>query len=275
MTGSILVIGGSGLIGETIIGLLECSGNNVTRATRTPLFGSHCFDIEFNEQEVYGAAVIFSFDFTSLKLPAADNVNVVFLHRVLERLQRAKIGKVIYISTMTAFDSTISNYGRIKLECEKTASKFRCKTLRVGLPDTLPVKGLLSSIDRLSTLIPLYAVGFSGLKGGQTTTSMSLLARAIELIIRDWECYIETVYSVVDSDLVQFNLLLSRITGKPILALPWKPLFLLLRLAETLGIRAIPFRSDSLLGLANSPTEVTNRLHISGQLPHCIKQKNN
>ena len=171
-----------------------------------------------------------------------------------ERLMRAarKSGgaRVIFISTISAFEGARSAYGKSKLEAEAIVRAYGGLVLRLGLvygPGARGLFGALSALAARSPVIPLIRGG----SGVQFLLDEVSLSEAVRRAVRgDFvdEHRPLTLAHPEPKRLVDLIRTLAFIhSRKPLLiGIPWRMPYLALRAIEWCGIR-LPFRSDSLV----------------------------
>ena len=171
-----------------------------------------------------------------------------------ERLLRAADSsgrvRVIFISTVSAFDGARSAYGKSKLEAESIVRAHSGLVLRLGLVYGSGARGLfgaLSALTAWSPVIPLIQGG-SGVQFLLDEVSPSdAVLRAVrgDFVDKHRPLTLAHPESKRISDVIRA--LAAGRGRKPLLIrIPWRLPYLVSRLTEWCGIR-LPFRSDSLV----------------------------
>lgn len=186
-------------------------------------------------------------------------VNVYGTAALLRLAKRQGIRRVIFVSSMSAYDGTTQLYGRAKLECESIAASLGQGIVRLGLVYGPGWGGMAGSLRRMARLpiTPLLA-GESyqyTVYEEDAATAMVRLASVPEIPL--------VPLGIAHPEPVKFGRLvraIGRTDGQVphLLPLPWQVAYVMLRATEVVGAR-MPFRADSLLGLARPAPEVPNQ----------------
>jgi nucleoside-diphosphate-sugar epimerase len=255
------VTGSNGYVGSCIKSYFAGHGWEVFELTRRPKpkTRSALFQLgdDISPQLLSGitALVHCAYDFKPLRWPEIRAVNVEGSRKILEAARMAGISKIVYISSISAFDGCRSLYGKAKLEIEKIAVDNGALVIRPGLvygsgpggmfgklaaqvrqSSVIPMIGNGSQIqflvhnEDLCSFIERYASSAAGLPDG----AARVLTAAHE---KPWP----------------FKGLLLQIARamhkKPVfIPLPWRLVWSGLKSAELCGLR-LNFRSDSLVSL--------------------------
>ena len=180
--------------------------------------------------------------------------NVRGTERLLAAAQAAGIRKIVVISTMSAFDGSVSIYGRAKLVLEKASLHAGALVLRPGLIYGQGAGGMFGSLvaqvqrARVLPLIGggaqrLYLIHEQDLAGFIARFCAGEIAPPLQPLTaahaQPW-----TFREILET--------IARGLGRKItfFPLPWRPVWAALRCAEACGLR-LNFRSDSLVSLMN------------------------
>jgi nucleoside-diphosphate-sugar epimerase len=184
------------------------------------------------------------------------SVNVRGTDALLRLADRARLRRVIFVSSMSAYEGTGQIYGSAKLECERIASSLGHAVARLGLVYGPGWGGMAGSLRKMTRLpvIPLLAGNSHQFLVHQDDAAAAIVKLASASQIPD------TPIGIAAPDPVNFSALLQTIAKSdghaPHFApMPWQPVYLALRGAEAVGLR-MPFRADSLLGLARPADHV-------------------
>src|SRR5207245_9025857 len=107
--------------------------------TRNPPSGSSAIRFRLGEDvaasELKGAKALIhcAYDFKQVPWPAIHAVNVAGSEKLLRAAREAKVERIVYISSISAFEGCRSLYGKAKLEIEKTAHALGATVVRPGL----------------------------------------------------------------------------------------------------------------------------------------------
>lgn len=192
-------------------------------------------------------------DFRWTEWSDIERVNVRGAVRLFEAARAAGARRLIFMSTLSAFPGCRSSYGRAKLEIEAAVIRLGGVVVRPGLVwggITGGMVGNLRAAIMRSRIIPLI---------GRSQSIFYLvhiddLCRFVEEIARHERIDSSPgpVIAAAETGLTFVDILrtLARSVERRVLfvRIPWRGVWLALRLAERLGFRPA-FRSDSVLGL--------------------------
>lgn len=173
--------------------------------------------------------------------------------RLFEAAANEGVRKLIFISSISAFESCQSMYGQAKLEVEKAVFKLGGVIVRPGLVyGDCPggITGALSSVAARFPVIPI--VGRSKLMYLCHEEDLTrLIATLIDLKARPWLRPI----TCTNPEPITFGEIVKRFArakGREVtlVPVPWKLVWGMLRSLEALGLPT-GFKSDSLVGLMN------------------------
>jgi nucleoside-diphosphate-sugar epimerase len=185
-------------------------------------------------------------------------VNVEGSRRLLEHARICGVKRTIVLSSMSAFEGTQQLYGRSKLAIEEIAATNRAISVRPGIvygPNAGGMAGALTALTRLP-VVPLVAS-----RSHQFTLHEDDFAAAISALLKTDSEFTDPI-GLANPVPVTFRELiagLARLNGRSCRTVPldWRFVLIGLRACETLGIQ-LPFRADSLVGLANPASTVPN-----------------
>lgn len=183
-------------------------------------------------------------------LVEARRTNEAGTIRILETAHRLRVGRFVFISSLSAHPQARSYYGQSKLRLESFLDLSRDLAIRPGLVLSND-GGLFSRIAhsiRRSPVIPLFGGGRQPVQTVHIDDCCSAIARAIDL-----RGGLTGILSVAEPDPITFRHLLSltadRLGRNPrFLSIPIPPALAALRFAESFGLH-LPASSDNLLGL--------------------------
>ncbi len=195
-----------------------------------------------------------AYDFAPRAWPEIEATNVEGTRRLFAAAKEAGVPRAVLISTMSAFSEAKSLYGRAKLAMEKIAAAQGALILRPGLVYGDRAGGMYGSLVaqvRKSGVIPLIGGGTQVL---YLVHEQDLSELARRFCAREFPAPPEPVTAAHEQPWTFREILeeiARRLGRKPkLIGVPWKLVWLVLKTAETLGLR-LGFRSDSLISLVN------------------------
>lgn len=208
----------------------------------------------FFREEKVDALVHCAYDFGLTSWRDIFEHNVKGSVRLLETAREEGVGKVVFISTMSAFEGCRSLYGRAKLEVEKEALRLGAFVVRPGLvygerPGAM--SGALMKAVELSPVVPLVGGGGQVLYPAHEDDVAELVHRILSGGVRG----VRGPLIAASERGVTLRELLAALAARRrkkvwLVPVPWRLHWALLKSAEALGLRP-RFRSDSVLSLVN------------------------
>lgn len=264
------VSGASGYLGSRICTTLESMGWSVLRLVRNPdpLDGR---ERRFVLGDPVGADTLASADLLihtaydmSLTRPAdIRRINVEGSRLLLAAAHDAGVRKIIVLSSMSAFTGTSQLYGRAKLAIEKVTAGFGGCSIRPGLVYGDRPGGMVGALRKITRLpiVPLPAGG-----AHQYPLREDDLLRAIAALAAVDDLPLGPI-GIAPASPVKFRDLLCYFAAQEgrkcrFVPVPWQMVYWGLRAAELARI-PVPFRADSLLGLARSAPSVEGQAELS------------
>jgi nucleoside-diphosphate-sugar epimerase len=258
------ITGSNGYVGNCAKDYFGACGWEIFELTRRPRPNSRSVPFQLGEKlspqllSGIGALVHCAYDFKPLKWNEIFEINVEGSRKVLEAAREANIPKVIYISSISAFDGCRSLYGRAKLEIEKIALDCGALVIRPGLVYGNGPGGMFGKLAaqiKNSSTIPMIGDGSQI----QYLVHNEDLCRFIERYARGTTDISHRILTAAHGQPWPFKKLLLEIAKildkKPkFIPLPWRLVWLGLKSAEIAGL-PLNFRSDSLISLMHpNPT---------------------
>jgi nucleoside-diphosphate-sugar epimerase len=254
------ITGSNGYVGGCVKNHFVARGWEILELTRSPKAGSRAVKFQLGAEispaafENVGALVHCAYDFQPLRWDEIVAVNVEGSRKILKAARAAKIPKIIFVSSISAFDGCRSLYGKAKLEIEKIALENGALAIRPGLVYGNASGGMFGKLTAQvgkSSAIPLIGDG----------SQIQFLVHHEDLcaFIENYAAgKIETAPQILTAANEQpwaFKKLLLEIARtlnkKPkFIPLPWRLVWLGLKSAEVCGLK-LNFRSDSLVSLMN------------------------
>jgi nucleoside-diphosphate-sugar epimerase len=258
----VAVTGAGGYLGSRICLTLESEGWHVIRLVRSPAQDHDqalLYDLatpvtaQVREALRSANALIHAAYDLALTSPADIwQVNVEGTRRLLEAAKEEGVGRIIALSSMSAFAGTSQLYGRAKLDIEAIAIESGGCAVRPGLVYGEQAGGMAGAMRKLTTLpvVPVLAggAGVYTVREEDLMRVMALLASAATLK--------PGAISVAHLRQVTLTELLGTFAAQEhrrcrFVPVPWQLVYWLLRSCELTGLH-LPFRADSLLGLIHT-----------------------
>jgi nucleoside-diphosphate-sugar epimerase len=252
------ITGSNGYVGGCMKKRFAANGWEILELTRRPEPGSRAVQFQLgggiSPESLSGVAALVhcAYDFKPLRRAEIRAVNVDGSRKILEAARAAKIQKIIFISSISAFSGCRSLYGRAKLEAEEIALSHGALVIRPGLvygSGSGGMFGRLAAQARSSSLIPVIGDG----------SQIQFLVHNEDLCAFA-EKYADGKVQMPPGILIAAHaqpwpikeLLREMARGlgkKPkFIPLPWRLVWLGLKSAEVCGLN-MNFRSDSLVSL--------------------------
>jgi nucleoside-diphosphate-sugar epimerase len=260
------VTGASGYLGSQICRNLESDGWQVIRLARSPRGNgvrviSHDLATPISVQvrdALRSADTLIHTAYDLALTSAADiwRVNVDGTRRLLEAAKEAGVGRVIVLSSMSAFAGTSQLYGRAKLDIETITVEFGGCAVRPGLVHSEQAGGMAGAMRKL-TVFPIIPVITGG--NGVYAVSEEDLMKVIVLLASTTSLE-PGMISVAHPTRVTLIDLLRTVAAQQnrrcrFVPVPWQLVYWMLRGGELMSLR-LPFRADSLLGLIHTASSL-------------------
>ena len=254
------VTGANGYVGRIIVQHLRDAGKRVICLQRTTgdadvrawsLQGEPSTDMFADVDVLIHCAYVFG----SVGSAGIEKVNVHATLRWFDAAKAAGVRRIIFISSVSCYDDCKSLYGKAKLAVERRATEFDMVIVRPGLVYGPTPGGMVGSLTKILNLPgPLLPMVGAGRLATVLVHEHDLGQSMVQL------CGFNDVpagkpISAANDQLMSFVDImksLARARGKKVIfvPVPWRLLWLPLRIAESVGVRA-RLRSDSLVGLVN------------------------
>lgn len=257
------VTGANGYIGGVVTDCLRREGWKVLalvrpeRAARTSDESIVPFSLEGGVDperlKNVDALVHCAYDFRQLHWQDIHRVNVEGALRALDAASAAGIPKMIFVSSIAAFEGCHSLYGKAKLEIETRALKAGAGVIRPGLVYGKRAGGLFGTLQRIvarSSLVPL-------INHGEQTTCLAHeedVGHLISTLLRRSSLPARPISAGSEKRKTFRQLLeaIGEVNGKKLVfvPIPSKCMLLGLRMTEAAGLRP-GFTSDNLISFLN------------------------
>ncbi len=193
-----------------------------------------------------------AYDFTPRVWDEIHRVNVRGTDALFRSARAAGVKRIIYISSISAYENCRSLYGKAKLETEALARTHGAAVLRPGLIWGLPAAGVFGRLEHQVTnsrFLPLFGGGTQI----QYLTHETDLSRHISAWASGNLPILDEPITLAHEQPWTFRQLLEALAFSKkrrihFVLVPWRAVWLLLKSAEFAGC-PFNFRSDSLVSL--------------------------
>jgi len=252
------ITGSHGYVGGCLKNYFAARAREILELTRQPGPGARAVAFRLGAEipppalAGLNALVHCAYDFQPLRWEEIRAVNVDGTRKLFQAARAAGVGRIVCLSSISAYDGCRSLYGRAKLEIEKISLDSGALVIRPGLvygSEPAGMFGKLVAQIRKSSVLPVFGGGSQA----QFLVHHEDLAAFIEKFTAG---QIETAPRVLSAAHEQpwpFKQLLSEIArglDKQVkfISLPWRLIWAGLKTAEGCGLR-LNFRSDNLVSL--------------------------
>ena len=260
---SYAITGANGFVGSAIAGFLRNKKYEIFEIGRQPskdIQGKQCF-IPYSlgesiDEKKLGSISVFihcAYDFSLASWEDIQRININGSIKLLKDAHNAGIKKIIFVSTLCAFESCKSMYGKAKLAVEKEAAKLGAIIVRPNLVFGKDAGGSIGSLNRqisLSRFVPVIG----------SASQVHFLCHKDDLASLVWKLSIaekifdEPVIAVSEKGFLFKDILkiLASAERKKIciIPVPYWMAYSALRFLEIIKIN-IGLRSDSLVSMVN------------------------
>lgn len=256
------VTGARGYVGSHIVQKLEQAGHKVLRLGRDSRCDDRLFvlgePVEPSLLEGVDALIHCAYDLRLRKADQDHRINVVGSARLLHAATQAGVPRVIFISSVSAFEGCRSFYGQGKLAVEGLVRDIGGIIFRPGLVYGDSGRGMFGALSRMARL-PVLPV-FDGGRQPFALVHVDDLANAVAEAL-NWSLpFTDGPVVLAHPDRVTFLDILRMAAAhhghrlKTVSIPGWLGVFLL-RILEALHVNP-GFRSDGLVSLLNSNSEL-------------------
>lgn len=257
----VAVTGAGGLVGGALVRALERSGREVRRLGRSGDAARFVLGESVDESALTGAEALIhcAWDFSAVGREAVFGVNVEGSAALFRAARKAGVPRTVFVSSVSADPACTSNYGDAKRAAEAACSAEGGLSVRPGLVWSFPPAGLFGSLARLASALPVLPV-FDGGRQPFFTVHADDLADALVKSLA-WEPgELTAPPALAHPAPVEFRDILKGLAarrGRKIgtVSVPGALAVMGLRALEALGLKP-PFRSDSLVGMLNTPVSI-------------------
>ena len=258
------ITGTGGYVGGCLKNYLAARGWEILELTRRP--GPRARAVAFQlgaeipASALAGADALVhcAYDFQPLRPEEIRAVNVDGTRKLFQAARAAGVGKIVCLSSISAYDGCRSLYGKVKLEIERIALDGGALVIRPGLvygSEPAGMFGKLVAQVRKSSVLPLIGDGSQI----QFLVHQEDLAAFIEKFTAGKTEMAPRVLTAAHNRAWPFRELLSEIArglDKKVrfVPLPWRLVWAGLKGAELGGLR-LKFRSDNVVSLMHQNPE--------------------
>jgi nucleoside-diphosphate-sugar epimerase len=258
----VAVTGASGYLGSQICKTLESRDWRVVKLTRSSernhgqvLSYDLAASITAQVQEALRSADVLihaAYDLSLTSSAQIWQVNVKGTRRLLKAAEDAGVGRIIVLSSMSAFDGTSQLYGRAKLDIEAITIEHGGCAVRPGLVCSERAGGMAGALRKLTTL-PIVPIIVGG--AGVYTVWEEDFMKVITLLASAATLESGTISVAHPSRVTLIDLMrtFAALENRQcrFVPVPWHLAYWLLRSGELMRLH-LPFRADSLLGLIHT-----------------------
>jgi nucleoside-diphosphate-sugar epimerase len=194
-----------------------------------------------------------AYDFRPVNWEQIRRANVEGSSKLLRAAKEGGVERIIFISSISAFDGCSSLYGKAKLEIEKVATDLGAFVVRSGLVyGTRGSRGMFGSLQQMvakSAVVPLVGSGnyLQYLVHEDDLCDLLLKITRGEVDFRPAPMVAASPQGWRLRDLLR-RLADAQHRRTKLIPLPWRPIWLALKALEVVGIPT-NFRSDSVISL--------------------------
>jgi len=252
------ITGSGGYVGGAVKNHFAARGWEILELTRRPGPGARAvafqLGAEIAPRTLAGADALVhcAYDFQPLRWADIHALNVEGTRKLFSAARAAGVGKLICVSSISAYAGCRSLYGRAKLEIEQIALEHGALVVRPGLvygSQPAGMFGRLVAQVRKSSRLPVFGRGTQA----QFLVHQEDLTVFIEKTAAGKMAAAPRVLTAAHERPWPFRQLLSEIArgldkNVKFFPLPWRLVWLGLKSAESCGLK-MSFRSDSLVSL--------------------------
>jgi len=256
------ITGANGYVGSRIAADLEAAGFRVVALVREPRPDSsdrrYALDIDHADDLLSGLDILIqcAWDMRVSVWEDVKRINIDGSIRLIDAAIKADINRVIFISSMSAYEGCQSCYGRAKQAVEsRLRTMSAAMVIRPGLiygEQPGGIVGTLLGLAKKSPVLPMVGLGKFKLYTCHEQDLTKLVTYCCQLS--------EPTARTMDKEILaaeptgrEFRKIVSCLAGRKLVfvPVPWRLAWFGLRVLEFLGLY-IGLKSDSLIGLVKS-----------------------
>ena len=256
-----LVTGANGYVGSRVVEYLREQAYTVYELRhrisdeQNEFIFSYTLEEEVRESIFENVDVLIhcAYDFRWTKWEDIKRVNVDGSIRLLKAAKKNGVKRIVYISTISAFEGCKSLYGQAKMQVEQVASDLGGAIVRPGLVYGKETQGMVGALNKgisISKILPLVGKGdYIQYLAYDEDLCQLILKLSQEKTVPNQPVIAASPNKKTFQEILH---ILAKMHNKKILfiPIPWRFMWLGLKLCEILGIK-LGFRSDSLVSLVN------------------------
>lgn len=256
---TVAVTGATGYLGGALAKALRSEGHEVVALARRPGPADRPFhlDAEPGPDLLKGVAVLVhaAWDLAETDPRAAWSRNVDGSRRLLVAAREARVERVVFVSSMSAYHGTRQDYGLLKLAVERSVLEAGGIVARPGLVYGPRAGGMVATLERLSRLpvVPVFP-GARQFTAHVDDVLTGLAALSLKPGLDPAVVGLANEEPVAFAEIVRTLAWLSGREARTV-PVPWPLVLVGLRAMGALGI-GLPVRPDSLLGLVRPAPSV-------------------
>jgi nucleoside-diphosphate-sugar epimerase len=250
------ITGSTGYVGGCVKAFFREHGWDILELIRRPTLGDNSAVFNLGNRippEMLArvdALIHCAYDFEPLYWNEIHAVNVQGSEKILKAAKAAGVGRIIYISSISAYQGCRSLYGRAKLEIEKIALDSGALVIRPGLVYGSRVGGMFGKLAEQVRKSPVLPICGNGAQI-QFLIHHDDFSEFCERYARGAIPVYPAVFTAAHEKpwpLRELLLEIAHAQNKQIrfVCVPWRSVWAALKFAEIFGWR-VPFRSDNLL----------------------------
>ena len=263
------VTGANGYLGSKIASALTRTGWQVHKLVRRTEGDSDQTSVRFTleqgapagffREHGIDALIHCAYDFRPTRWSEIFETNVVGSVRLMKAAKAENVRKIIFISTVSAFEGCKSLYGKAKLEIEREALKLGAVVVRPGLiygDQPGAMMGALAKAVQRSSIVPIIGNGKQLLYLVHEDDLISLILK----LCTEEEGSTGSPIVAASSEGRTFREILMALASRQqkrirFLPVPWRLCWAALKAVEVFGLRP-GFRSDSIVSLVNTDPDL-------------------
>jgi len=251
------ITGASGYLGQHLVVALRKVGLQIRELNRTcDKQSKSCIPFhlgqKIDENSLCGVDILVhcAYDYSKVLWRDIHEINVVGTMLLLEAAKKAKIKRIVYISSISAFEGCQSLYGKAKLECELIVQEYNGITVRPGLIFGHGGGLVIQSMESMVNKFPI--VPFISSSSGLYLCHVDDLSNLIVEIITKTVLVANSPITAIEPTEFKFKDIIGIIQKRnnkfqPLLPVPWQVPWILVKIINYFGI-STSLRSDGLIG---------------------------